>query len=732
MKQKFILLMLGLAFSCSGSGNNNSNNEDASDIHTITPDFGSDQGIKQECTSDQQCPSEKRKCDPILHKCVACLVDGDCPQGYCVDSECLKTPCKPNTKTCTKTGKARVCDADGNISQETDCLIKDLECYKGTCVVCLPGELSCKNNIALECKSDSSGWDETPCFDKKCVEGKCLTCVPGARKCQGDVVMQCNTEGTGFTAFEDCKSAETGKICHLGQCIDLCKANAKFTTNLGCEYWPVDLEQPPKEPNDNMDPENAPFAVVVGNTSKTVSAKITVYKNGQQYTTLTAPPDKATIINLPPYNVQGSILDARAWRIVSNLPVVAYQFNPLENVGVFSNDASMLMPTNALGREYMVVAYPQPYVNFGDSFNPIAPSAYLTIVGVSKNDTTVKITPTAKTQAGVGVQAMSPGTTYQFKLKQYQVLNINTDQKLGDLTGTIITSDHAVAVYAGDMCETVPMETCVQGKCTYETNKSCYSTSDCPIVMACDHLEQQIFPLKAVGKEYVISKSWPRGQAPDLIRVVAVADGTTVQMSPMVTAIPRLNKGQHFDFEIKSNIHLTANNPIMVAQFLEGQDAPGAAHKGCWDSLTGKTCSGGDCFCADPADPNDMGSGTCQSDRDCTPSDADIGDPAFILGVPVEQFRKTYVFLVPTKYADNYINIIAKQGSKVTLDGITLAANQFSNLQGSTYMVSKRKILEGSHSIKSDQPMGIVVYGWDNYVSYGYPGGMNIEAIYSH
>ncbi len=764
MKHKIILLLLATAFACSGSGNSKGNgNSDAFDIHTVSPDFGSmDQGPVVGCTSDKQCPAEKRKCEPVLHQCVQCINDGDCPQGYCVDNQCLDKPCKPNTRTCSRTGKARICNADGSKYTEVDCLAKGQECYQGQCVTCVPGELACKNNIAMQCKQDASGWNETPCFDKKCVDGKCLTCVPGARKCKGEIVMQCNADGTGYVQYEDCKSSETGKICHIGQCINMCKANAKFTTNLGCEYWPVDLEQPPKEANDNMDPENSPFAVVVGNTSKSVTAKITVYKAGQKFKEVTAPPGKATIINLPPYNVHGSMLDTRSWRIVSNLPVVAYQFNPLENVNVYSNDASMLMPTNALGREYMVVAYPQP--------KWAGVSAYLTVVGTSKQDTTVKITPTTQIQAGQGVQAMNPGQTYQFKLKQYQVLNLNTSQPFGDLTGTIITADRAVAVYAGDMCDTVPIETCDHGRCTYEKNFiSCQTSNDCQPVMACDHLEQQIFPMKAVGKEYVITKSWKRGQAPDLVRVVAVQNNTRVQVSPLAASIPILNKGQHFDFEIMSDIHLTSNNPIMVAQFLEGQDAPGAAHMGCYNSLSGTPCQGGGgCTCAGQGKSCSSDSdcslgdfpgatmvqcidkstqmscmyggncvclamgGSCSNEYDCSPNDADIGDPAFILGVPVEQYRKKYVFLVPTKYADNYLNIVAKQGATVTLDGMTLAQNQFKPIQGSQYMSAKRKMQEGSHTITSNQPMGIVVYGWDWYVSYGYPGGMNIESIYSH
>ena len=237
-------------------------------------------------------------------------------------------------------------------------------------------------------------------------------------------------------------------------------------------------------------------------------------------------------------------------------------------------------------------------------------------------------------------------------------------------------------------------------------------------------------PLNAVGKEYVVSKTWPRGKAPDLIRVVAVEDNTSIQVSPAVTTIPVLNKGQHFDFEINSDIYMTSTRPFIVGQFLEGQAAPGAAHIGCFDKFTGQACTGGTCVCADPSNPGNPGK-SCSSDVDCSPEDADIGDPTFILDVPVEQFRNKYVFLVPNKYSNNYINVIAKQDTAVTLDGTTIDTGQFKPVEGSQYMVTRLQMEEGSHAISSDQPMSIIVYGWGWYISYGYPGGMNVKAIYT-
>src|SRR6185436_19224249 len=92
----------------------------------------------------------------------------------------------------------------------------------------------------------------------------------------------------------------------------------------------------------------------------------------------------------------GTCLSSQAYRVTSNIPVLAYQFNPLENSNVFSNDASLLVPTNSLEGDYSVMGWPQttartanPGTNFDGHLR-----AFLTIVGTAPG-TQVTVTPTA-------------------------------------------------------------------------------------------------------------------------------------------------------------------------------------------------------------------------------------------------------------------------------------------------------------------------------------------------
>jgi len=534
--------------------------------------------------------------------------------------------------------------------------------------------------------------------------------------------------GQAFEEVEDCDTENTGKQCHLGMCIQLCEFNAKFKTNLGCEYWAIDMDQF----DDGTEPNgaNAPYAIVVSNTNESFKATVKVEKADGLVKTVEAPPQTATIIYLDPYNLVGPMKAKKSYRVTSNLPIVAYQFNPLENVDVYSNDASLLLPTNALGKKYLVMSWPTIGQNGANQML----SSNFTVVAAEAGGTKVKIVPTAKTLAGNGLASIAAGQVWETTLEQYEVLNIESAAVYSDLTGTTIDADKKVAVFGGNVCAMTPMSTCKAGKCSADPTVSCSTQDDCPPIAACDHVEEQLQPLAAWGDHYVVAKTQPRGKATDVIRILAAQDDTNVTVDPPVTTVPKLAAGKFHEFEILENVDIKADKPILVGQFLSGQNAPNAQHAACVFvdvmSGTGVPCeqSGSSgCQCYD--DDNPFGGGSCTKQSDCSPNDANVGDPSFIISVPVEQFRKEYVFLVPTKYANNYISIVAEAGANVQVDGALLDPSAFTKVAGGTYVVARMGLKAGSHTLTSDKQAGLYVYGWDWYVSYGYPGGMNTETL---
>jgi hypothetical protein len=162
-----------------------------------------------------------------------------------------------------------------------------------------------------------------------------------------------------------------------------------------------------------------------------------------------------------------------------------------------------------------------------------------------------------------------------------------------------------------------------------------------------------------------------------------------------------------------------------VGQFLQAQDAP---------------------------DPN-------QGLKD--PRDAGTGDPSFLLAVPIEQFRTEYVFLTPDKYRFDAVNLIVETGVPVWLDGREVrpedltfrpardilqemaaqeppldhpwqlgpSFGQYGVIGDGTWSVFRVVLKDGVHAAQCAKPFGAIVYGYDRYVSYGYPAGLNLEDL---
>ncbi len=604
--------------------------------------------------------------------------------------------------------------------------------------VCAPGAVDgcATDNARKVCAADGSGWISDPCYSDsgdptQCrLPGVCTTCVPGTKRCRPDdasIVQLCNDQGDW--ADEQTCDGTKGQQCYNGICGEACEINVKANSYIGCSFWAADLDNAfvSGGARGYYDAAGAQYSVVISNPSDTLAANITISTvkgpvlNDSEANPLDLSPlapGELRVFNLPARNINGTVQDKLGYRVTSTIPITAYQFNPLENVNVFSNDASLLLPEELLGRYYMVMSREQ-------SFGVLR--GFVTVMATLGGQTTVNITfsgTAGKTLASSdgSIKVFNAGESAEFVLDQWDTLNIETDQVGSDLTGTVVVANKRVAVFAGSEAANAPntnhclIDTCTEkqlqsgtkcGVCEYDNTTPCFNNEHCSSFITCcaDHLEHQMFPVKTWGSRYLAVKLYKRNQEADYWRILAAEDGTKVTTIPPVkdpkgknVYVPVLNKGEWFEIETTQNFEIVAKHvdgspaPIMVGHFMASQDAP---------------------------DPNTVGP---------QPGDAGTGDPAMMLGIPVEQWRKDFVFLTPNKYAFNYISIGAPIDANVSLDGQPLPPDFWEKVSN-TYKATKVFVGEGTHRVLADQPCAVEVYGFDQYVSYGYAAGLDLKDL---
>lgn len=653
------------------------------------------------CEQDSDCPPEMPHCSSV-GECFECLTDDECgAEGICLDGACQPASCTPEEKKCAGE-TALVCKATGDGWHSFECAPGI--CKNGDCTVCDPGAVQCQGFDVVECSESGGSWNTVQTCEtgQICVYGECRDCAPGALQCNGTAIEQCNDEGV-FVLKEDC--ADQGLGCALGKCWDPCLSNLK-DSNAGCDYWAADLDQ-------IADAANGTFAIVVANFADSVATVTVTSKDSEGGAeTEVAQQDVAAgglqIFELPQRNIDAPGVSWRAYRVRATGPIVAYQFNPLDNEGVFSNDASLLLPANTFGTEYLAVSRFQ--ITGSDSTGPSPWQGFITVMA-SSPDTTVTIQPTVATEAGGGLPSIPAGGSHSIMIQPYQVLNIKSNAEGADLTGSVITSDKPVAVFSG--------------------HEAAIGAEQC----CADHLEQQMFPVSTWGKTYVAAKSFPRGDEQDYWRVLAAEDNTVVTFQPAVQLPTTLNRGEWFEFQTDQSFSVQSEKPILLSQVLPASDETVVPPPGELCFSASECAPGYDCFitCEAPActtqgdDPACPANHTCQCQGilcGCRP----IGDPALILSVPVEQYRDEYIFLTPNAYAKDYVNIIAPTGTEVTLDGTLVPLGQFTAVPGGTgWSVAQLLVADGVHTLTASAPVGLIAYGYDADVSYGYTAGLNLE-----
>lgn len=615
-------------------------------------------------------------------------------------------------------------------------------------VTCAIGAVRCNGDRLETCVGDASvqAWhltDSCQTHGLVCAPSlsACANCVPGAADCRGQTVITCDRVGGSWQDTGTC-DVPSGRACRGGACLQLCDQASAERSNLGCEYFAVDLDNAVISPSLNAAAQQ--YAVVVSNAQPDVPTRVTVEQDDslpgdathrvRTVGTAIIAPHNLEVFKLGPREVDGSpdgtfntgtgtALTRHAYRVSSDFPIAAYQFNPLDNVNVFSNDASQLLPISGLntgvGLAYVVAGWPQtiaispdPNTNFGTNLR-----AFLAIVA-THDDTHVHLHSTARVIPGGPFAAgVDRGSDTDATLQRYEVLNLETGDFNADFTGSTIAADQPVVVFPGSEASDAPAFTTI-------ADRSCCA----------DHLEHQETPIRSVGKSYALAKMPSRTKAVlaaggnlgevdeiEYYRVVAVQPGrtrvTTTLPAPWAT-FDLVDRGDSQTIPSKTDFILSAAQPVIVLDVQSGQDAGGVPR-----GLPG-------------------------------------GDPSLPNVAPIEQWRGDYVLLTPDKYIFDFLVIVAPAGAHVYVDAMQLDATNsdvtptdgLTNLarrsptpywsyryqlsypiidptQPPPNNVQPGKQNDGVHHIQADAPVGVMAYGFDSYVSYAYAGGTQLTVI---
>jgi peptidoglycan hydrolase-like protein with peptidoglycan-binding domain len=306
---------------------------------------------------------------------------------------------------------------------------------------------------------------------------------------------------------------------------------------------------------------------------------------------------------------------------------------------------------------------------------------------VAREDgTVVTLTPNANVDGGGGIPGGSAGQPVTITLNKGQHAQLSQSV---ELTGSAISSNKPIGFMAGQSCMNIPADT-----------------------YYCDHGEQMVPPVKALGSRYVGVMYRPRvgNETSTYWRIVGAADGTQLTYSTNVGGPVTLAKGQSVTFQTGTPFTVQSqdiDHPFMLFTYMTSSNAVADGY----------------------------------------------GDPDFVTSVPPEQYLSQYVFFTDPTYPETNLVVVRSRGldgqfHDVNLDCAGLLTG-WTPIAGTTdYEYARRDLMTGNfagvdgcstgrHEIKSDAPFGLWVWGWgtpttDTFtanVSYGYPGGMNVAPI---
>jgi len=526
------------------------------------------------------------------------------------------------------------------------------------------------------------------------------------RGCSSDLhnVIDCNNNVvTTCTGTDGCDVS-------TGTCLNACQAAVDNKNSVGCEYYATFMDQ--------YDGASACFVAFIANTWDTpvtisvafagttlanVSAFTRIPSGKGQSITYGAYPGtlaagevailflggtQASAPECPIATAEGTSAMlagtgiGKSFHITTDVPIVAYQMNPYGGGNAAVTGASLLLPVSAWDTNY-IAATASAYMVDNPGISIIA----------ATNGTQVTLLPKVALTGGNGIPSGPANKPVTFTLQAGEQAQI---EQQADLVGSVISSNNPVGVMAGNPCMNTPTGT-----------------------IFCDHGEQMLPPVRALGSEYVGVMYRSRTGEPAIWRLVGAVDSTSLTFSPTIpagsgfpAAPTTLNQGDMAEFSTATPFVVTSQDdkhPFMLFQYMSGSG---------WTYMKN---SGG------------------------------YGDPDFSVQVPPQQYLSEYVIMTDPSYPETSLTLIRRPDAKnnfqdVTIECLTspitgwqaIGSYQYTRLDLQTGdFKDVGTCSNGRHLLQSTAPFGLAVWGWGTpltssftaNVSYSYPGGMNVQPI---
>ena len=365
----------------------------------------------------------------------------------------------------------------------------------------------------------------------------------------------------------------------------------------------------------------------------------------------------------------GIVVERKSILITATGPVVLYGVNK----EYYTTDAFVALPRRSVGQRYYVACH----------FPPTFFCEFAVAATQDSTEVTITLPKFGATKSWQGRQPLvecgltlpdgrrySNGDTFRVRLNFWDALQL---QDKCDLTGTLIVSDKPISVFSGNLRSSVGEGTSTR-----------------------DHLVEQLVPVSGWGTDCAAVPT-PNRTVGDFWTITAAEQSTdvSIQQSSGRLELVRLNAGETYRMRAdpRSPMHIAANHPIMVVQYVHSQ--------------------------TDPREP---------------------ADPSMQLCIPSEQFGFGYIFATPmgvaTKY-ENYITVIIGQGMEkdFLVDGkhpVLLDNHVWLPIPGMELVTSYMRMDPGSHRVTHPNPstsFAAYIYGAGDRESYAFPTGMCLHEV---